>query len=87
MVNLLFNVFLATLQSYESLGLRIQLDFEDVTDSKVCQILAHIHIFVYLSYLRLLQLPANFSFCDGSKGALLNYGVLWFFVHYDADLS
>ena len=75
---------MATLPFHETLELHAQLGLENAPDSKVCQILSHIHILICLLHLRLLQLPANFSFYNGSKGALLTFGVLWsYLIHYN----
>ena len=83
-ISIILNGFLTRLPFYETLELHAQIGLENIPDSKVCQIFSNIHILICLPHLRFLQLLSNLSFYNGSKGALLTFGVLWsYLIHYN----
>ena len=82
-ISIILNGFLTRLPFYETLELHAQIGLENIPDSKVCPIFSNIHILICLPHLRFLQLLSNLSFYNGSKGALLIFGVLCsYLVHY-----
>ena len=82
-ISIILNAFWARLPFYETLELHAQLGLENIPYSRVCQIFSNIHILISLLHLRFLQLLSNLSLYNGSKGALLIFGVLCsYLVHY-----